>query len=90
MENRNKDEQYEHQATIYPIASCPAKSYGILGISLLLMEKKMADHLPHRVQPAKKWRNTRNIRVRDEKVQRREQEPREEVTRFAGWRPAWC
>jgi len=36
-----------------------------------------------------KWRNTRNIRVRDEKVQQREQEPRVEVTRFAGWRPAW-
>ena len=43
------------------------------------MKKKMADHLPHRVQPAKKWRNTRNIRLRDEKVQQREQEPREEV-----------
>ena len=38
---------------MYPIASWPAKSYGILGIFLLPMKKKMADHLPHRVQPAK-------------------------------------
>ena len=49
-----KKRRTEHQATIYPIASCPAaKNGGILGIFLLPMKKKMADHLPHRVQPAK-------------------------------------
>ena len=48
-----KKRRTEHQATTYPIASWPAKSYGILGISLLPMKTKMADHLPDRVQPAK-------------------------------------
>ena len=67
-----KKRRTEHQATIYPIASCLAKNGGILGIFLLPMKKKWLTIYPIASSRPK-------MAEYSEKVQRREQEPREEV-----------